>query len=321
METNVIKPRLIEYQKKRRDLNQGEGDHPLEHETNDNDHTIHQDQGKTSHDEASSFDENDWREGRDFLDLSIEHHLKNPTAYPWDVSVFEVMDLIGGSSAVGNLLYRLLGHLAVNPDIQDDIRKEAEAALSPDSGGVINLDQRSKMPLTESCILETLRIASSPIVPHVAVKDSTVGGFDVDGGTMVMFNTYHLNMSSKYWVNPQKFNPKRFLVKSGSRDQKTQSNSEERTENNNQNDDEDDVLGESWQILKPDHFFPFSCGRRACLGYKMVTYISFCAVANLCYKFKIGSNDLIQIEKDLTPKGSLALSPDNSYELTLTPRI
>lgn len=244
---------------------------------------------------------------RDFLDLSLEHHFDQPEKYTWDALVYEVLDLIGGHSAVGNLLMRLLGLLALDQSCQDRIVDEAQAAFKEhgdDLNGTITLEHRSIMPFTEATILETLRLASSPIVPHVATKDSTIQGFDVDEGTMILFNSYNLNMSEAFWTEPKKFNPMRFLVKN-------------QPDNCNNNEAE---ATERYVINKPENFFPFSCGRRACLGYKMVTTITFSAIANLCLKFKLSPRDEADVMKQLKPKGSLALCPDNCFDLILTPR-
>ncbi len=93
--------------------------------------------------------------------------------------MFEIGDLIGGHSAVGNLLMRLIGHLAVNQSVQQDMHIEAHNAINRDPNNnerLITLEYRPLMPLTEASILETLRIASSPIVPHVTNQDTTLQG-------------------------------------------------------------------------------------------------------------------------------------------------
>ncbi len=112
---------------------------------------------------------------------------------------------------------------------------------------------------------------------------------------MILFNTYHLNMSEEYWTEPQKFNPSRF-VKSN---------------------------GKEAHISKPDHFFPFSSGRRSCLGYKMVNTITFAVISNLLLNFKIvpqNDEQRVQIYRQLAPKGCLALPPDNCFKVALIPR-
>lgn len=119
--------------------------------------------------------------GKDFLDMSLEHHFQDPVGYPWEVNVYEVLDLIGGHSAVGNLLMRLLGLLALDRDAQDTICAEARAALEATEHSEIScLEHKALMPYTEAAILETLRLASSPIVPHVATKATTLQGYDID---------------------------------------------------------------------------------------------------------------------------------------------
>lgn len=315
---------------------------------------------------------------KDFLDVSLEHHLAHPKSYPWDVSVYEVMDLIGGHSAVGNLLFRLLGWIAIHPEAQERIFEEAHAALMADNQTgdecgptFIKLSHKSRMPFTDSAILETLRLASSPIVPHVANRSTTLSGFDIEEGTMILFNTYHLNMSDEYWKCPQEFRPERFLIQvpisqeagtikycpSSSSIGSNSSNCDSVEQNSSVPkvivdviDGDDEIVsiglnnnsikeskfdgeeekywkekcilepGNKFQVSKPDHFFPFSFGRRACLGYKMVTLISFSILANLCLNYKLNPVGEDSIKQQLKPKGSLALSPDNCFQLDLVPR-
>jgi len=128
-----------------------------------------------SKDQNQSKDQN---EPQDFLELMLEHYISNPSEMSWTICMFEIGDLIGGNSAVGNLLMRLIGHVAVNESVQEDMHIEAKNALEkdPNKEDLIVLEHRPLMPLTEASIFETLRIASSPIVPHVANRDTTLQG-------------------------------------------------------------------------------------------------------------------------------------------------
>ncbi|RWS29934.1 ecdysone biosynthesis protein-like protein, partial [Leptotrombidium deliense] len=242
-------------------------------------------------------DGNDEQLPQDFLDTVLDHHINNPKAFDWTTCHFEIGDLLGGHSAVGNLLMRLLGHLAVDEKAQEMILDEARAALNSQSEKCVRLCHRPKMPFTEASIMETLRIASSPIVPHIATEDTKLQEYDVDKGTMILFNSYHLNTSTDYWEEPQAFNPKRFLVV-----------------------DEND--SNSYRINKPEIYFPFSFGKRACLGYKMVSVITFAAVANIVLNFVISASleDQIKIKEQLRAKGSLALHFDQCFDVILTAR-
>ncbi|XP_054161103.1 cytochrome P450 307a1-like [Oppia nitens] len=244
----------------------------------------------------------------DFLELMLEHYVENPSsAMSWPIMLYEMGDLVGGHSAVGNLLMRLLGWVALNERVQQELYEEAVRALAkqPNDDRLIRLDHRPLMPVTEASILETLRLTSSPIVPHVNREDTTLQGYDIEKGTMVLFNTYYLNMSDKYWSEPQEFRPQRFVSKS---------------------------YGNASHISKPDHFFPFSSGRRSCLGYKMVQTIAFAALANLVLNFQLtpatesttgaaADSGADKIRSQLAPKGCLALDlSDNCFQVALSPR-
>ncbi|RWS10290.1 ecdysone biosynthesis protein-like protein [Dinothrombium tinctorium] len=250
----------------------------------------------------ASNEEHEDENAEDFLDVILQHHFENPISFNWQVCMFELGDLLGGNSAVGNMMMRLLGHLAVNPKCQAAVLNEARSVLARDSTAkFIMLKHRVKMPYTEAAFLETLRIASSPIVPHIATEDTVLQDFDIDKDTMIMFNSYHLNTSSQFWEDPKEFNPNRFLVAE-------QENSDSES---------------AYRLNKPDYFFPFSFGKRACLGYKMVSTITFMGVTNLVLNFEISANQLNQskIEEQLASKGCLALHCDDCFELILTPRV
>lgn len=114
-----------------------------------------------------------------FLDFILEHYLENEKIMTWNEMLYEIGDLIGGNSAVANLLFRLLGHLAVNPKAQQLIFEQVKAvaarkALAPVQ---IAIEDQSQMPLVNAAIMETLRLAASPIVPHLSRWDTSIQGF------------------------------------------------------------------------------------------------------------------------------------------------
>lgn len=100
-------------------------------------------------------------------------------------------------------------------------------------------------------------------------------GYSVKAGTIIFLNNYGLNMSTDLWDAPEKFEPKRFIS--------------------------------NGRILKPDHFYPFGMGRRSCIGYKMVQFLSIAIVGNLLKEFDISS---LNGEEVKVPCGSLAMAED-----------
>ena len=69
------------------------------------------------------------------------------------------------------------------------------------------------LPYTEAAILEIQRCASLvPLgVPHVNWKDITVDGYTIPKGTMLIANLFSIHRDSRWWKNPEKFDPTRFL--------------------------------------------------------------------------------------------------------------
>ncbi|CAG7664503.1 unnamed protein product [Allacma fusca] len=188
-----------------------------------------------------------------------------------DIALYAFEDIIGGHSAISNMLIRVMILLAQNPEVQEKIRAEVfeTAGRAP-----VNLFHR--LPYVEATVLEAVRHISSPIVPHVAVQDTTLDDVNVPKGTVIFCNSRDLNFSPTLWkhIDPIKFAPERFLTPDN-------------------------------QVQKPDFFIPFSTGRRSCMGYKMVQYISMVTIANLCQKFSI---ELDPTENYSTLKGgSLAV--------------
>lgn len=70
---------------------------------------------------------------------------------------------------------RAVGELCSNQDVMTNIQDEIRRTTGDNSRPVV-LEDRPHMPYTEAAILETLRLSSSPIVPHVAMQDTSVAG-------------------------------------------------------------------------------------------------------------------------------------------------
>lgn len=219
-------------------------------------------------------------EQTDYVDSLINHVTQNlEPKMEWETALFALEDIIGGHSAVGNFMVKVFGYVVQNPIVQQGIFDEVERTLAAVNGkSTIELSDRPNMPYTEAVIMESLRLISSPIVPHVANQDSTLGGFFVAKDTLLFLNNYELSMSEELWTRPNAFEPERFI--------------------------------QNGRIVKPDHFLPFGGGRRSCLGYKMVQFISFAVLTNTIQHFELSPKPCTQI---IVTPGSLALS-EKSYE-------
>lgn len=112
---------------------------------------------------------------KDYLDCLINH--VKTGAEPqmsWNAALFVMEDIIGGHSAIGNLLVKILGFLATRPHVQKLAQEEIDSLDL--AGYYVGLEHRRSLPYVEAIILETVRIIASPIVPHVANQDSSIAG-------------------------------------------------------------------------------------------------------------------------------------------------
>ncbi|XP_060868038.1 cytochrome P450 307a1-like [Metopolophium dirhodum] len=204
--------------------------------------------------------------------------------FDMNIGLFSLEDIIGGHSAITNFIVKTLGFLVDRPDVQRRIQEEADAVIR--ASGSVGLSDRSQMPYTEAVVYESLRLIASPIVPHLANRDTSVDGVRIRKGTTVFLNNYSLHMSPELWNNPEHFSPERFINAEG-------------------------------RLEKPEYFIPFSGGKRSCMGYKLVQLLSFCTISTLLNKYT-----LLPVEdvSYAVPKGNLAL-PFVTFPFRLRPRI
>lgn len=111
---------------------------------------------------------------------SLIYHVKTESIpkMSWDTALFALEDIIGGHSAVGNFLTKILGYLVQEPEVQRKIQEEIDACTKTLDGKnrQVTISDRNSLPYTESVILEAIRLIASPIVPRVANQESSVAG-------------------------------------------------------------------------------------------------------------------------------------------------
>lgn len=297
IDDNIFEPRRMRHLQRRLDSNENNDGARLSEEQP----TLHLDQSlldlkpeqqrvlqDSQEDQHKPLEEED----DDYLDSIIKEQILGITSMSLDDYKVGFADLLAGHAAVTNILMRLLGHLSLDDAMQDMIYEEARRAR------LDSLDQAPPLPVAEASLQEALRLASSPIVPHVAREDTSIGDYYVPKGSSVLFNCYNVNLSPSLWSKPREYNPRRFLESSLNEAGET-----------------------SHKLNLPKFFMPFSVGQRQCLGYKMVESIAVLAVASICLRYKIKPNDEELVKKLLEPKGSIALNPMcECFELKLYTR-
>lgn len=129
--------------------------------------------------------------------------------------------LLAGYETTSLVLACCLYELAQQPHLQHRIYEEvatlraAQMQQTSEPTTYISFEDINKLPYTQATFMETLRMwpPASPLAPlsRVARKNSILGGYRIPKGATLMFNIKHAHYNPKYWPEPSKFRPERFL--------------------------------------------------------------------------------------------------------------
>ncbi|XP_006879805.1 PREDICTED: cytochrome P450 2J2-like [Elephantulus edwardii] len=229
-------------------------------------------------------------EPRDFIDA----YLKEMTKYAGTVSssfddenlVTSTLDLfLAGTETSSTTLRWGLLYMALNPEIQEKVQAEIDRVLGQSQRP--STDHRDQMPYTNAVIHEVQRMGD--IIPlNVAREvafDTTVAGYYLPKGTMIMTNLTALHRDPKEWATPDTFNPEHFL--------------------------------ENGKFKKRESFLPFSVGKRVCLGEQLARAELFIFFTSFLQKFTFRppANEKLSLKAKI----SAAISPV-SYRICAIPR-
>ncbi|XP_046754435.1 cytochrome P450 2AB5 isoform X2 [Gallus gallus] len=198
-------------------------------------------------------------EPQDFIDFYLAEIEKSKDEdkpkYDEDNLVHVINDLfLGGSETSSTTLYWGLLYMVVYPDIQEKVQKELDTVLDPSQ--TICYEHRKKLPYTNAVIHEIQRFSNIVFVglPRVCVRNTTLLGYPVKKGTIVVPNIASVLYDPEQWETPRQFNPDHFLDKEGS-------------------------------FVNREAFLPFSAGHRVCLGEHLARTELFIFFANLLRAF------------------------------------
>ncbi|XP_072013988.1 cytochrome P450 2U1-like [Amphiura filiformis] len=159
---------------------------------------------------------------------------------------------IAGSETTVTTLRWCFLYMIANPDIQSRVQDEIDSVVGRNSLPRVG----DKLPFTEATIMEVQRIASIvPVgVPHVAAADTTLRGYLIPKGTVIISNLLAIHHNQDSWYEPEKFEPERFLDSKG-------------------------------DMFYRNEYVPFSIGRRACLGENLAKMELFVYFTHLLHQF------------------------------------
>ncbi|KAI0000150.1 cytochrome P450 [Russula compacta] len=168
--------------------------------------------------------------------------------------------LLAGHETVAHTLCFSFALLALYPDEQERLYQHIKGVMSSLNGKPAYEDM-GRFTQSFAVFYETLRLLWAPFVPKIAAEDTTLtvgnadGGkttFPVLSGTDVFLDVPGLHYNPRYWKDPHRFMPERFLG--------------------------------DWPR---DAFIPFSQGARACLGRRFSETEGIAIMTILVSKYKV----------------------------------
>ncbi|CAN8016728.1 unnamed protein product, partial [Ixodes persulcatus] len=170
--------------------------------------------------------------------------------------------LLAGSSSVAITMLCILLHCADNPStIQARIQGEIDDVVGCDRSPT--WEDHLLMPYTMAVIWEMTRwkTLNRLNLPRDE-EDFILNGFLIPKGNIVVAKLWAAHMDPKYWKNPEKFDPSRFLTQDGSA-----------------------------LLPRPECLIPFSTGKRMCPGEFVATAQIFLCITTLLQKFRVEPED------------------------------
>lgn len=213
----------------------------------------------------------------------------------------ELMTLmVAGQETSAILLSWACALIAENPQVGENIATEVRDLLeSKPMGSFLDAGDYSKLPYTEACILETLRIRPPAyMVGRCAARDVELRpDVFITKGTTVLVAPYLIQRDPEYWNDPMAFKPERWLVQSPY--------------------SEGTLARDALKNLGPnDAYFPFGGGPRVCIGTGFAMMESVLLLAIICQACELRLPVNTPPPK---PKALITLRPD-SISLVVGPR-
>ncbi|KAL1497933.1 hypothetical protein ABEB36_008813 [Hypothenemus hampei] len=171
--------------------------------------------------------------------------------------------------------------LGMYPEIQEKLYQEVRNALGDCD---LTMEAVESLPYMEAVIFESLRLL--PVIPLLGRKcsaDIDLGGKILPKDSNFLIDIYHLHRNPKYWKNPLKFDPTRFLP-------------------------------ENVKNIYPYSFIPFSNGPRDCIGKRQALILMKTTIANILRNFRIISNHKSILEFQLRSCVSIIVANKLHYE-------
>ncbi|XP_055619252.1 cytochrome P450 9e2-like [Toxorhynchites rutilus septentrionalis] len=201
---------------------------------------------------------------------------------------------LAGFDTVSTCLLFLTYELTINPDVQRKLHQEIVETQASLGGKSLTYDAMQRMKYMDMVVSEALRMwPPSPSTDRLCIKDYTVDcgdglTFTIDKGAGIWLPTHALHHDSKYFPDPEKFDPERFS---------------------------DDRRGS----INSGAYLPFGIGPRNCIGSRLALAEVKTIVYYLLLSFSLERSAKTEVPLVLV-KGFGDVTPEKGVHLEFRPR-
>ncbi|XP_055947389.1 cytochrome P450 2J1-like [Argiope bruennichi] len=216
-------------------------------------------------DHIRSFDPNNIR---DYVDSYLLEMKNLKEKGKLEESTFTMERLLGismnmtmeGTDSVGDTLCSLLTEAAKHPEEQKKVQEEMDSVIGRER--LPSMLDKPKLPYLEAFIQELFRIAQAfyNTTHYSNFEETTIRGYRIPKRSIIVGNLWSINNDPEIYPNPSKFDPTRFLERNGEK-------------------------------LNSDGPYPFSMGKRDCVGKSLAKMEVFLVVASVLQNFTLQPGD------------------------------
>ncbi|XP_004290943.1 PREDICTED: cytochrome P450 81D11-like [Fragaria vesca subsp. vesca] len=204
------------------------------------------------------------QKSKTMVDVLLSLQATEPEYYTDEIirGMMQIMLTAGTDTSAGNMEWTL-SLLLNNPEALAKAQTEIDTKIG--QSRLIVESDLANLPYLHCIIRETLRMYPPATILHESSEDSTVGGFNVPRGTMLIMNAWAIHHDPKLWEQPEQFKPERFQIEQEERD--------------------------------GFKYMPFGTGRRGCPGEGLANRIVGLAIGSViqCFEWERSGEEMVDM--------------------------
>ncbi|KAL3738018.1 hypothetical protein ACJRO7_019536 [Eucalyptus globulus] len=234
-------------------------------------------------------------ERSDFLHFLLEYKYEETgkSISPEQIKALLMDIVIGGADTTSTTVEWTLTELLLHPQVLLNVQKELDDIVGRNN--MVEESHAFKLPYLHAAVKEAMRLhpVAPLLLPRSPSRTCTVGGYTIPKGTKVFLNAWAMHRDPRFWSDPYKFRPERFLQGG-----------------------EASELEYSGQNL---HYIPFGSGRRVCAGLQLGERMLMYVLATFLHLFEWRLPPGIELDRE--EKFGVVLEKATPLIAIATPRI